>query len=97
MWTRGEVRDGALPAKNGADYAVFVKGKTVLQLDYASPWLEVRVAPKFFGVWGASANGTLAIDEAWFSLKNRNGLFVRLGRQMLSYDDQRIIGADMLQ
>ena len=94
MWARGEYRDGALPAKNGVDYAVFLMGNTVLSLDYTSPWLDVRVAPKYFGVWGASANGTLGIDEAWFSLKGKKGFFARLGRQKLSYDDQRIIGAD---
>lgn len=94
MWTRGEVRDGALPAANGDDYAVFLMGNSVLQLNYTSPWLEVRLAPRYFGVWGASANGALAIDEAWASLRSRKGFFVRLGRQKLSYDDQRIMGAD---
>lgn len=94
QWARGEVRDGALPAENGADYAMFLMGNTVLRLDYANPWLQVRVAPKYFGVWGASANGSLAIDEAWFSLNAGKGFFLRLGRQKLSYDDQRIIGDD---
>ena len=92
-WVRGEFRDGALPEK-GADYAMFVMGNTLLTLDYANPWLEARFAPKYFGVWGASANGNLAIDEAWFSLRSPGGLFVRMGRQRLSYDDQRIMGAD---
>ena len=92
--SRGEVRDGALPAANGADYAMFLTGNSVLQLDYTSPWLDVRLAPKYVGVWGSSSNGALSIDEAWFSLKSRKGFFARLGRQKLSYDDQRIIGAD---
>lgn len=94
IWTRGEVRDGALPAENGDDYAVFLMGNSVLQLDYTSPWLDVRLSPKYFGVWGSNANGALAIDEAWISLHSHKGLFARLGRQKLSYDDQRIIGAD---
>ena len=93
-WVRGEVRNGALPHENGADYAMFVMGNTLLQLDYASPWLEARFAPKYFGVWGASANGNLAVDEAWFTLRSRAGFFARLGRQRLSYDDQRVMGAD---
>ena len=94
LWVRGEIRDGALPAENGADHAMFVMGNARVRLDYASPWLEARFAPKYFGVWGASANGNLAIDEAWFTLKTQNGFFARLGRQRLSYDDQRVMGAD---
>lgn len=93
-WVRGEIRDGALPAENGQDFAAFLMGNTVLKLDYSSPWLDVRFAPKYFGVWGASANGNLGIDEAWLSIKTGWGLFARAGRQKLSYDDQRIIGDD---
>lgn len=93
-WARGEIRDGALPAENGEDFAAFLMGKTTLQLDYTSPWLDVRFAPKYFGVWGANSNGSLGVDEAWLGLKSPIGLFVRLGRQKLSYDDQRIIGDD---
>ena len=93
-WVRGEIRDGALPAENGTDHAMFLMGNTLLTMDYASPWLEARFAPQYFGVWGASANGTLAIDEAWFTLRSPAGFFARLGRQRLSYDDQRVIGAD---
>ena len=29
-----------------------------------------------------------------FTLKTQNGFFARLGRQRLSYDDQRVMGAD---
>ena len=93
-WARGEVRVGALPAENGAGYAMFLMGNTVLRLDYTTPWLDVRFAPKYFGVWGSSANGNLAIDEAWFTLKSKNGFAARFGRQKLSYDDQRIMGDD---
>ena len=93
-WTRGEIRDGALPAENGEDFAAFLMGKTALRLDYTSPWLDVRFSPKFFGVWGSSASGNMGVDEAWIGLKSPVGLFMRLGRQALSYDDQRIIGDD---
>ena len=92
-WTRGEVRDGALAENGGEDYAAFLMGSTVLKLEYDSPWLDVRFSPKYFGVWGSSANGNMGVDEAWFTLK-KGGFFVRLGRQKLSYDDQRIIGDD---
>ncbi len=93
-WARGEIRDGALPAANGEDFAAFLMSSTTLRLDYTSKWLDVRFSPKYFGVWGAKGAGDLAIDEAWLGLKTPFGLFVRLGRQKLSYDDQRIIGDD---
>lgn len=57
-WVRGEIRDGALPAENGADHAMFVMGNTLLLMDYTSPWLEARFAPKYFGAWAASASLT---------------------------------------
>ena len=93
LWSRGEVRHGALPKEGKADYAVFLSGKSVVRLDYSNPWLEVRFAPRFYGVWGSSSSGALDIDEAWFGLRHK-GLFVRLGRQKLIYDDERIIGSD---
>ena len=93
MWSRGEFRDGALPAENGSDRAMFIMSNTVLRFDYAQKNLEARVAPKFFGVWGAKAAGSLAIDEAWFGLRHK-GLFLRLGRQKIAYDDERIIGSN---
>lgn len=93
-WARGEIRDGALPAENGEDFAAFLMGKTSIKLEYTSPWLDVRFSPKFFGVWGSSSSGKMGVDEAWFGLKSPVGLFLRVGRQALSYDDQRIIGDD---
>lgn len=92
-WTRGEVRSGALPKNGEENYAAFLMGSTVLRLEYDSPWLDVRFSPKYFGVWGSSANGNMGVEEAWFTLK-KGGFFARLGRQKLSYDDQRIIGDD---
>lgn len=93
FWTRGEVRHGAMPKDGKANYAVFLTGKSLVGFNYSNPWLEVRFSPKFYGVWGSSSAGKLTIDEAWFGLRHK-GLFTRLGRQKLKYDDQRIIGSD---
>ena len=93
LWTRGEFRDGALPAENGEDYAVFLMSNNVLRFNYSGNYLEARVSPKFFGIWGAKSSGSVAIEEAWFGLKS-GGWFLRLGRQKLSYDDERIIGGN---
>lgn len=94
MWSRGEYRKGALPADNGEDYALFLMSNAVLRFDYVQPWLEVRFAPKFFGIWGSATSGGIAIDETWIGLKHKSGLFMRLGRQKIEYDDERIFGSD---
>ena len=60
LWTRGEFRDGALPAENGADYAVFLMSNNVLRFNYSGNYLEARVSPKFFGIWGAKGSGAVA-------------------------------------
>lgn len=93
-WSRGEIRDGAMPDETGADHAAFIMSNAVLGIDYRYRGLEMRLSPKYFGVWGSSSNGGLAIEEGWFGLRHKSGLFFRLGRQILSYDDQRIIGAN---
>lgn len=93
LWARGEVRDGALPAENGKDYAAFLMGNSIVRLDYTSSWLDVRFAPRFSGIWGSNSTGGLDIDEAWIHL-HTGGFFARLGRQKVSYDDDRVIGSD---
>lgn len=92
MWSRGEYRDGGMPDDNGRDNAVFISARTLLNLNYKYKALEVKVAPAFYGVWGAKGGGGFSMDEAWFSLRSKTGLFAQLGRQKLRYDDQRIIG-----
>ncbi len=93
LWSRGEFRDGALPAENGVDHAAFLMSNNVIGMNYNGKYLEARFSPKFFGIWGAKGSGGMAIEEAWFGLKG-GGWFLRLGRQKLSYDDERIIGSN---
>ena len=93
-WSRGEFREGSLPKPGNDAYALFLSSKAVLRLDYAYKGLEVRISPRYYGVWGASSSGGMAVDEAWLGLKHKSGLFLRTGRQKLEYDDERIIGSD---
>ena len=90
--TRGELRYGALPSENGEAMATFISGRTLLDLGYKHKGLEIRIIPKHSGVWGAMGNGAFSLDEAWLDWRGKSGLFVKLGRQKLRYDDQRIIG-----
>ena len=92
LLTRGELRYGALPAEDGSNMATFIMESTLLQFSYKYKGLEVKIAPKHAGVWGAAGNGSFSLDEGWFALRHPNGLFLQLGRQKISYDDERIIG-----
>lgn len=93
-WTRGEWRDGGMENDNGKDMALFLMSSTQLSFNYKYKGLEVMFAPKHIGVWGAKGSGGINLEEGWFSLTHKKGLFLKLGRQHFAYDDQRIIGTD---
>lgn len=96
LMTRGEIRRGGLPNVAGVrqDKANFIFERTRLSLDYSYKWLSVRFTPQHTGVWGQKGGGTLGVYEAWAKLTARNGLFAQVGRQALSYDDERILGSN---
>lgn len=93
---RGELRYGGLPSADGElkDKARFVVERTRLGANYKRKWLEAKVTLQQAGVWGDSNTNSLSIYEAWGKLTANNGLFLSIGRQELSYDDERIIGSD---
>ena len=91
-WTRGEWRYGALPSETGEKQARFLMSSTALTLNYKYKGLEMQVTPRHSGIWGAKGGGGFSLDEGWIALRSRGGLFVKVGRQKLSYDDQRVIG-----
>lgn len=97
--TRGEVRIGGFDPEveesGQALKAVFVMGQYRLNLGYKrADWFEVKLSPQFSGVWG-QASGNLSLAEGWFSMRhNKTGLFAKIGRQTLEYDDERILGYD---
>jgi hypothetical protein len=103
MVFRGEYRSGGLSnddeEENGmqaetSDHAGFVMSKIIMNIDYKYKNLSVRVAPRYVGVWGQAGGGSFNIYEGWVKMQDSKGLFFQLGRQVLNYDDQRIIGAD---
>ena len=93
-WTRGELRSGGLPNTKGEDLAMFVMSSTMLRFNYQYKGLEFMFAPKHVGIWGSSGSGGIILEEGWFSLRHKTGLFLKAGRQKFSYDDERIIGSD---
>ena len=95
---QGEIRDGGLVAKNSEvqadDYANFLVQRTRMTIDYRRKSLELKVIPQYTSVWGQKNSGSFKLYEAWAQYTSKLGLFAQVGRQALSYDDERIIGPD---
>ena len=103
LMTRGEIRRGGLIAADGvedtgpiqdADRANFVSERTRLNIGYKRDVLSLRLSFQHMGMWGAEGNGAnFDVYEAWAQL-SKHGMFLKIGRQELSYDDERILGSD---
>jgi hypothetical protein len=97
--SRGEYRNGVLmPRLEGSSPAGFINSRARLSLDYKrSDMLQVHLSAQHVGVWGQDPqidkSGRLVLNEAWGQFAFGHGFFVRLGRQQLVYDDERILGA----
>lgn len=97
--TRGEYRNGGLPAGDQAvdDKASFINGRSRLNFGYERPHLTMCLSVQHAGLWGQS--GSMMLNEGWAMLHTRPWwdstiFFAKLGRQVLSYDDERILGAN---
>ena len=95
----GEICAGGLPKppttdpdKPEADLSAFLQGRTRLSLNYERNWLEAKLTLQNNAVWGMSSNMAVNLYEGWVKMKAKNGLFAKIGRVALSYDDERIIG-----
>lgn len=80
------------------DAAFFVSQRTRLNGDYQSDRLSIGLSMQDVRVWGEvaqlSANDKpLMVHQAWGSYKFSPVLSLKVGRQEISYDDQRIFGA----
>lgn len=97
LMTRGEIRSGGLASdvdEPDEKTAKFILERTRLGLDYERDFLKAHITAQHSSVWGQAGKGSFNLYEAWAQLTARNGLFAKLGRQVLSYDDERIIGSD---
>ena len=97
MLTQGEVRDGGVTAPNNdnpdmQDRSTYIVGRARLNLDFNRGGLQLHVSPQYTGIWGQKGYGNFHMYEAWAKYTLPFGGFVQVGRQALSYDDQRIIG-----
>ena len=105
MMTRGENRSGGLADAEDPegvdDRSNFVIERERLVVGYErfnvgdqKPWLQMKLNIQHQGIWGQSGKGSINVYEGWAKLAARNGLFAQVGRQVFSYDDERIIGSN---
>ena len=78
--------------------ALFVSQRSRLTFDYKSDALKVGFSLQNVGVWGESktlsssdVNG-IQVNEAWGQFRLAKGVELKVGRQAIVYDDQRIFG-----
>ncbi len=96
--SRAELRDGALmPKFKGDTVAGFINNRTRLNFGYSQDFLQTKLSLQHVGVWGddkqVHKRSDIAVHEAWAKISFKKHFFVKLGRQVISYDDQRILGA----
>ncbi|MDL2257240.1 alginate export family protein [Bacteroidales bacterium OttesenSCG-928-I14] len=94
--SRGEYRNGSLfPREEGEMPATFINDRARLSLNYKRPNLEMRLSGQHVGVWGQDPqidrNGRFMLNEAWGKISYKD-FYVQIGRQAISYDDERILG-----
>jgi len=92
---RFELRNGYRMLRNDTtSVAGFVSARTRLNLQYDHPKYAMVFSIQDIRVWGEhdprSTAGTIQLFEGYFDLKLKYGLQLRVGRQRLMYDNQRL-------
>ncbi len=89
----GEIRKGGLKDSSNYDPRFLVSRERLIT-DYHGISEKVRwdlhLTLQHSTIWGQ--NGGLKVYEGWGKLSGENGFFLQVGRQILSYDNERIIG-----
>lgn len=84
---------------DGAEPGFAISTRARLNAGYKTESYEFYLSLQDVMVWGENRqilpfdmNNSFAIFQAWTKLKLSNNLSTKLGRQVISYDDQRIFG-----
>lgn len=96
---RTEFRNGFKTLTEPAnDPAFFTEQRSRLNLDYAADHIKVRVSFQDIRIWGETPQifkeetGKTFISEAWGQYSLHPGFSIKVGRQIISYDNERILG-----
>lgn len=95
---RSEYRHGySTLATPNANAAFFVSQRSRLIMGYKTEQLHIGLSVQDVRVWGDEEQQkdvpSLGLHEAWGYLAITDNLGIKLGRQELSYDDQRLLGS----
>lgn len=96
---RIEYRHGYKTLMNtGQTGAVFISQRTRLNLAYKTEKFKTMISLQDVHVWGSqqqtnAISGQTSLFEAWGEYYITKKFSVKAGRQVLSYDDQRILGS----
>lgn len=97
---RAEYRHGYQSlADTGQHPAAFISQRLRLNSEYKAEKFRIVFGVQDVRTWGSVANaaidtkGLLSVSEAYGELSPSKKVSIRLGRQILSYDDDRIIGS----
>ncbi|GAA5521402.1 alginate export family protein [Aliifodinibius salicampi] len=95
---RSEYRNGYQLLRTPAtEPAFFTSQRTRLSLNYESDLYKIKVSGQDVRVWGEveqlQDNANVNIHEAWAQLYLSEVFQLKLGRQELVYDDQRLLGS----
>ncbi len=84
---------------NNTEPAAFVVQRSRLNVSYIMENLDIMISVQDVSVWGdtrqidaTDSNNSFSIFRAWFEYHLNKNWSAKLGRQVLSYDDQRILG-----
>ena len=84
--------------KDGTYPTSFISNRSRLNFDFKQEKIKARIALQNVRVWGdvnttatADKNG-VALFESWFSYDLNSDWSAKVGRQVISYDNQRIFG-----
>ena len=100
---RTEYRNGAYrPLQDGEAPAILVNNRTRLTMDYANTdALKMRVSLQNVNIWGqsnqvlvndATGSNSMTVFEAYGDVKLADNIRTKIGRQMISLDDDRLFG-----
>ncbi len=99
---RFELRDGAFrPLAPNEKPAALISERIRLNFDYSySDLLSVRISPQTVSVWGQAnmvqgaenSGNRFALYEAWTKLNINSEFNFKIGRQVISLDDERFFG-----
>lgn len=97
---RTEYRHGfgsIIPERTDPGYAISTRAR--LNFGFKKDTYELYLGFQDVFVWGENRqilpedkNNSFAVFEAWAKFKLSDALYTKLGRQVVSYDDQRILG-----